>query len=83
MQEEEIFYTGNEDNDVLCDYRDGDLNQYYTLMTCRQPLRAQFVQIQLNTTTWFHIYEVEVHGFWFSRFQTFNLMYVAPESHTV
>ena len=47
--EADIFYTsGNEDN--LCGYHDGVLNQYYTLITCNSAITGQFVQIQLNIT---------------------------------
>ena len=59
--EADIFYTpGNEDN--LCGYHDGVLNQYYTLITCNSAITGQFVQIQLNTTDFLNLYEVEVHG---------------------
>ena len=63
MSEDEagLFYTpGNEDN--LCKYHDGELNQYYTLITCNSAITGQFVQIQLNTTDHLNFYEVEVHG---------------------
>lgn len=57
----ELFYKLGEDNN-LCNYYDGILNQYYTLITCKQALIGQFVQIQLNATTTFNVYEIEVHG---------------------
>jgi len=61
MTEEEIEFTGT-NPEVLCYYYDGVLNQYYTLATCKQPIRGRFVQILLNATTFINIYEVEVHG---------------------
>jgi len=61
MKEEEIEYTGT-NPEVLCYYHDGVLNQYYTLLTCKQPIRGRFVQILLNANTYLNIYEVEVHG---------------------
>ena len=57
----DIFYaSGNEDN--LCGYHDGVLNQYYTLITCNSAITGQFVQIQIYTTEHLNFYEVEVHG---------------------
>ena len=56
----DIFYTGTEDN--LCYYHEGVLDELYNLLTCRQPIVGQFVQMQLNATTYLNIYEVEVHG---------------------
>ena len=59
--EADIFYaSGNEDN--LCGYHDGVLNQYYTLITCNSAITGQFVQIQLYTDYFMNLYEVEVHG---------------------
>jgi len=62
MTEAEIEFTGN-NPEVLCYYYDGVLNQYYTLVTCKQPIRGRFVQILLNAKAeLINIYEVEVHG---------------------
>jgi len=61
MTEEEIEFTGT-NPEVLCYYRDGILNQYYTLVTCKQPIRGRFVQILFNANTYINLYEVEVHG---------------------
>jgi len=61
MAEEEIEFTGT-NPEVLCYYHDGVLNRYYTLVTCKQPIRGRFVQILFNATTSINIYEVEVHG---------------------
>jgi len=61
MTEEEIEFTGT-NPEVLCYYLDGVLNQYYTLLTCKQPIRGRFVQILLNANTELNLYEVEVHG---------------------
>jgi len=61
MTEEEIEFTGA-NPEVLCYYHDGILNQYYTLATCKQPIRGRFVQILFNAKIYINIYEVEVHG---------------------
>jgi len=61
MTEEEIEFTGT-NSEVLCYYHDGVLDQYYTLVTCKQPIRGRFVQILFNAETFLNIYEVEVHG---------------------
>jgi len=61
MTEEEIEFTGTNPA-VLCYYHDGVLNRYYTLVTCKQPIRGRFVQILFNADTIVNIYEVEVHG---------------------
>jgi len=61
MTEEKIEFTGT-NPEVLCYYHDGILNQYYTLVTCKQPIRGRFVQILFNATTILNLYEVEVHG---------------------
>jgi len=61
MTEEEIEFTGT-NPEVLCYYHDGVLNQYYTLVTCKQPIRGRFVQILLNVENYLNILEVEVHG---------------------
>ena len=46
----------------LCYYHDGILPQYYTTLTCDQPIRGQFVRIQLKAYTYLNLYEIEVHG---------------------
>ena len=46
----------------LCSYYDGILPQHYTTLTCKQPIRGQFVRIQLKAHTTLNLYEVEVHG---------------------
>jgi len=61
MIEEEIEFTGT-NPEVLCYYHDGVLNEYYTLITCKQPMRGSFVQILFNAATSLNMYEVEVHG---------------------
>jgi len=61
MTEEQLEFTRNKP-DVLCYYHDGVLNRYYTLLTCKQPIRGRFVQILLNANTELNLYEVEVHG---------------------
>jgi len=61
MTETEIEFTGT-NPEVLCYYFEGVLNQFYTLVTCKQPIRGQYVQILLNTTGFLNIYEVEVIG---------------------
>ena len=58
--EVDIFYTGNEK--VLCAYRDGIIEKYYTLITCNRPITGQYVQMQLNATTVLNVYEFEVFG---------------------
>ena len=61
MVEADIFYgSGNEDN--LCSYYDGVLNQYYTLINCNSAISGQFVQLQFYTLNHLNLYEVEVHG---------------------
>ena len=56
-----IFYSAdNEDN--LCGYHEGVLNQYYTLFTCRETMTGRFVQFQILTGNYLNLYEVEVHG---------------------
>jgi len=62
MTEKEIEFTGT-NPEVLCYYHDGFLNQYYSLATCKQPIRGRFVQILFNATTYLTLYEIEVHGF--------------------
>ena len=46
----------------LCYYHGGILPQYYTTLTCDQPIRGQFVRIQLKAYTILNLYEIEVHG---------------------
>ena len=58
--EVDIFYTGNEE--VLCAYRDGIIEKYYTLIICNRPITGQYVQMQLNATTVLNVYEFEVFG---------------------
>jgi len=43
MLEEDLEFTGS-NREVLCKYVDGYLNQYYTLITCDQPISGRFVQ---------------------------------------
>jgi len=62
MVEEDIEFTGS-NAEVLCKYVDGYLNQYYTLVTCHQPISGRFVQILFNATTAVNLYEIEVHGY--------------------
>jgi len=61
MAEEEVEFTGT-NPEVLCYYHEGALNRYYTLATCKQPIRGRFVQILFKATTYINIHEVEVHG---------------------
>jgi len=61
METESIEYTGS-NREVLCYYWDGVINQYYTLITCYQPIRGQFVQILFNINDRLNFFEVEVHG---------------------
>lgn len=58
--DQHLTYTGEQDG-MLCGYYDGILNRDYTLITCNQPMRGQFVQIQLNMTDYLNLFEVEVH----------------------
>jgi len=62
MVEEDIEFTGS-NREVLCKYVDGYLNQYYTLITCDQPISGRFVQILFNAETALNLHEVEVHGY--------------------
>ena len=50
------------DASSLCYYHDGVLPQYYTTLTCDQPIRGQFVRILLKAETNLNVYEIEVHG---------------------
>ena len=59
--EEDIFYDRNINS--LCNYYDGELNQYYTTITCVQAMKGQFVQLMFNATTWLNLFEIEVQGF--------------------
>jgi len=61
MREEDIEYNGS-NPEVLCNYYDGLLNRFDTLITCNQPIRGRFVQMLLNATTILNFYEIEVHG---------------------
>jgi len=61
MKEEDIEYTGS-NQEVLCYYHDGVLSQAFTLMTCHQSIRGQFVQVLFNVTDFLNLYEIEVHG---------------------
>lgn len=58
--EADMFYKEGMTN--LCGYYDGILNPQYTLITCFQPIRGQFVQLLLDDTTYFSIYEVNIYG---------------------
>jgi len=62
MVEGDIEFTGS-NREVLCKYVDGYLNQYYTLITCDQPISGRFVQILFNAKTMLGLHEVEVHGY--------------------
>ena len=46
----------------LCYYHGGILSKYYTTLTCDQPIRGQFVRIQLKAHIMLNLYEIEVHG---------------------
>ncbi|XP_067930974.1 fucolectin-1-like [Watersipora subatra] len=59
--EEELFYQVYPKS--FCAEFKGILNQYFTTITCIQPMRAQFVQLQMFSNDFLHIYEFEVHGF--------------------
>ena len=59
--DEDIFYDRNTNS--LCNYYDGELNQYFTTITCIQAMKGQFVQLMFNATTYINLYEIEVHGF--------------------
>ena len=61
LKEEDIFYTPDIDANI-CGYHNGTLNRDYTLISCNVPITGQFVQIQLYTTDFLNLYEVEVHG---------------------
>jgi len=61
LTRENIEYSGT-NPEVLCYYHEGFLNPFYTLLTCKQPIRGRFVQILFNATTSLNIGEVEVHG---------------------
>lgn len=43
-----------------CGYRHDVLNEYYTVITCGQPIKGQFVQIMLQNAVIITFYEVEV-----------------------
>jgi len=62
MVEEDKDFTGS-NREVLCKYVDSYLNQYYTLITCDQPITGRFVQILFNAKTTLNICEIEVHGY--------------------
>ncbi|XP_067930599.1 fucolectin-1-like [Watersipora subatra] len=51
------------DLDTVCGSIAGVLNQYFTTITCVQPMRAQFVQLTIVGFQYLNIYEFEVHGF--------------------
>ena len=59
--EEDIFYDRNTNS--LCNYYDGELNQYFTTITCIQAMKGQFVQLLFNASTYLGVHEIEVHGF--------------------
>ena len=59
--DEDIFYDRNTNS--LCNYYDGQLNRYFTTITCKQAMKGQFVQLLFNATTIINLYEIEVHGF--------------------
>ncbi|XP_067936986.1 uncharacterized protein [Watersipora subatra] len=59
--EDDILYHVNPDS--LCGQHDGKVEQAYLTVTCLRPMRARFVQIQINDTEILNIYELEVHGF--------------------
>lgn len=62
-EETDIFSTSDGSNEVVCGYRDGALERYWTLVTCTQPIMGRYVQIQFFVSERLHLYEVEVHGF--------------------
>ena len=55
-----MFYTGNDE--ILCAYYDGILEEDYTLITCDKSISGQYVQMQFKATTILNIYEFEVFG---------------------
>ena len=61
-EESQLMYDSNPA--ALCKYHDGLLEHYYTLITCNQPIRGQFVQLQLKDliNSVMNLYEVEAHG---------------------
>ena len=61
-EESQLMYGSNPD--AICNYHDGPLNRYYTLITCIPPIRGQFVQIQYkeSSDSFLRLYEIEVHG---------------------
>jgi len=61
MREEDIEHSAS-NQQVLCNYHPGALNEYYTLITCKQPIRGRFVQVLFNATTSLNLREIEVHG---------------------
>jgi len=46
----------------LCAYYPGTLERWYTQIDCKTPMTGQHVKIMFNTTTYFYIYEIEMHG---------------------
>ena len=60
--ESQLMYDSNPA--AICNYHDGPLEQYYTLITCVQPIRGQFVQLQYKESldSVIRLYEIEVHG---------------------
>ena len=55
--------TEAEIDSQICGRHDGRLNQFYTIVTCSQPIRVRFVQLLFElSTTGNNLYEVEVHG---------------------
>ena len=60
LNEDNIFYNKFASN--LCGYHDETLNKFETAIQCTQPTSGQFVQLQLNTSNYLNVYEVEVHG---------------------
>ena len=61
-EESQLIYDINPA--AICNYHDGALNQYYTLITCIPPIRGQFVQLQYKESSDAHLnlHEIEVHG---------------------
>ena len=58
--ETDMLYTGNDE--TLCAYYDGILEEDYTLITCDKSISGQYVQMQFKATTILNIYEFEVFG---------------------
>ncbi|XP_067946771.1 uncharacterized protein [Watersipora subatra] len=59
--EDDIF--DDVSSNSLCGQFPGILHQFFTTITCQQPMKAKLVQLQIKGHGTVNIYEFEVHGF--------------------